>query len=287
MSEERPNESTTGRPVVAPDEFYVGYLPKAPSGVAGVVRRVVVGLWVLSVLVAVVGAAMQRSPGTAVWGDAVVTKAGMLVVKPYPMLLVGADDGSVRTVLLVNPGKCGLVPSGDFCGPREGAEEALRTLSKLDHQMVQVRGTVLERDGREMVELADGLSSVKEAVGEQWRGFPRGGTGPVWKGHFNVRGTIVDSKCYMGAMKPGEGKVHRDCAVRCVLGGVPPVLVTRDANGAAAYYLLTDSRGEVDKETWASLADDRVDVDGELDMIGDIGILAVNRVRCVDGTRQE
>ena len=41
-----------------------------------------------------------------------------------------------------------------------------------------------------------------------------------------LTGEIVDSKCYLGVMNPGRGKVHRDCASRCVSGGIPPALLT-------------------------------------------------------------
>jgi NAD(P)-dependent dehydrogenase (short-subunit alcohol dehydrogenase family) len=38
---------------------------------------------------------------------------------------------------------------------------------------------------------------------------------------------------------PGNGKVHRDCAVRCLRGGIPPVFATNDFNGSPAVLLLT------------------------------------------------
>jgi hypothetical protein len=244
-------------------------------------------LIVVALGVAVVGAAMERSPGNAVWSDAVVTRAGMFVAEPYPMLLTASEhEGVARAILLVNPGKCGALAEGGYCGPLPGPGEPTREqrLAKLDGTMVEVRGTVLERDGRQMIELAEGAVSIKAAPGEKWREFPREGTEPKWGGHISVRGVVVDSKCYMGAMKPGEGKVHRGCAVRCLLGGVPPVLVSRDAGGKSAYYLMTDSRGGVTNEKWVGIVGDEVDVDGELAMIGDIGVIAVNRARRTDGT---
>jgi len=56
---------------------------------------------------------------------------------------------------------------------------------------------------------------------------------------FDLVGEIVDSKCYLGNMNPGNGKVHRDCAVRCLSGGIPPVFATNDFNGSPAVLLLT------------------------------------------------
>jgi hypothetical protein len=250
-----------------------------------VVRRVVLVLIVLALGVAAVGAAMERSPGLAVWEDEPTVKAGMLVLEPYPMLLTAPErEGEpVRAILLVNQGKCGVLSSGGFCGPVDEVKESAEKLGRLNHQMVEVRGTVLRRDGRVMIELAE-RDSIKVAPGEKWREFPKAGTEPVGRGHISLRGVVVDSKCYMGAMKPGEGKVHRACAVRCVLGGVPPVLVSRDASGKAVYYLMTDSRGGVSSDQWAEIVGDEVDVDGDLEMVGDVGVIAVNRARRADGT---
>jgi hypothetical protein len=59
-------------------------------------------------------------------------------------------------------------------------------------------------------------------------------------GTFELSGEIVDSKCYLGVMNPGSGKVHRDCAVRCISGGIPPVFATNDFNGSPAILLLAD-----------------------------------------------
>jgi hypothetical protein len=53
-----------------------------------------------------------------------------------------------------------------------------------------------------------------------------------------VTGEIVDSKCFLGVMNPGERTVHRDCAIRCLSGGVPPMLAYRDAAGTHLALLL-------------------------------------------------
>ena len=58
-------------------------------------------------------------------------------------------------------------------------------------------------------------------------------------GEFDLVGEIADSKCYLDNMNPGNGKVHRDCAVRCLSAGIPPVFATNDFNGAPAMLLLT------------------------------------------------
>jgi hypothetical protein len=44
-------------------------------------------------------------------------------------------------------------------------------------------------------------------------------------------------------MNPGEGKVHRDCAARCISGGIPPALIAADRDGGVRFFLLTGRGG--------------------------------------------
>jgi hypothetical protein len=60
---------------------------------------------------------------------------------------------------------------------------------------------------------------------------------------MTLQGEIIDPKCYFGVMKPGFGKIHRSCAVRCISGGIAPVLATSDENNISKYYLITDEDG--------------------------------------------
>ena len=59
----------------------------------------------------------------------------------------------------------------------------------------------------------------------------------------SLQGEIVDSKCMLGVMKPGAGKVHRDCAELCIMGGMPPMLLVKNTAGDKAAYLLMDENG--------------------------------------------
>jgi hypothetical protein len=81
-------------------------------------------------------------------------------------------------------------------------------------------------------------------------------TEPIDLGMIRLRGEIVDSKCYLGVMNPGSGKVHRDCAVRCISGGAPPAFIARDAAGEPQVLLLTGSDGRaLNKEILSFVAE--------------------------------
>lgn len=63
------------------------------------------------------------------------------------------------------------------------------------------------------------------------------------EGMQTLTGEIIDPKCYFGAMNPGEGKPHLSCAVRCISGGIMPVL--KYTSGHTTHYaFLVGTNGE-------------------------------------------
>ncbi len=89
-------------------------------------------------------------------------------------------------------------------------------------------------------------------------------------GEFELIGEIVDSKCYLGNMNPGNGKVHRDCAVRCLSGGIPPVFATNDFNGSPAVLLLTGpNQKRLPREAFLDRVAQPIRIHGRVVQIGD------------------
>jgi hypothetical protein len=85
------------------------------------------------------------------------------------------------------------------------------------------------------------LEVIPESLHETTQA-PAGITSVVTElGPIRLLGEIVDSKCYLGVMNPGSGKVHRDCAARCISGGAPPALVAQDAAGETQVLLHVGS----------------------------------------------
>jgi hypothetical protein len=100
---------------------------------------------------------------------------------------------------------------------------------------VALQGTLIERDGRELIEVSAMMASRLERASEA-------PASPI--GRYTLTGEIVDSKCYFGVMNPAEGISHRACAVQCLRGGVPAVFVARDRSGAKAHLLITGTNGK-------------------------------------------
>ena len=145
---------------------------------------------------------------------------GTIVSRPYPTLLVSrpgaSGQQSYSQYLLVAPGK-------------HGADELV---TGMDGRNVQLQGQLIYRDGRTMVEVLPGTIAATESdriTNTTLRDL----------GRVTLTGEIVDSKCYLGVMNPGSGKVHRDCAARCLSGGIPPLFITNDGN----QLLLLDKNG--------------------------------------------
>jgi hypothetical protein len=207
-------------------EFFIGWLP-IPPGYRRFLSTIVVVLGVVIAALAGVIAANQKHPGTGQWEDgAVVTLRGLAFAEPYAALRT--DGESPRTFLLVEDGKFGATPRvlGLLNGRRSAA--------------VKARGTVLHREGRWMLALEPDDPGLREAADVPPIRKP---DPEILADRITLRGEIVDPKCYLGAMKPGGGKTHKACAMRCIAGGIPPMLVTRDAEGRETSYLLVRADG--------------------------------------------
>lgn len=208
----------------SPDDFYVGYRP-LPRAHRIFLRRVAPAILWAMVLICGLTLLLMKPPGSGTWETGqLLGLTGVVRTKPYPMVEVRAEDGSIETLLLTGIGKRGA-PVSDF----------------FDNGHCIVRGYPLEREGHRILELMDGHEGMIR-LGRQEDAWPP--PEPMIYGPVVFRGEILDSKCWHGAMKPGEGRAHKACATLCVRGGIPPLLITRDpAGGLNQTYLLTDAAG--------------------------------------------
>jgi hypothetical protein len=219
------------------NDFYVGYSGRAPRRTAMYISRVVfaIGLLVLGVALVLVFAQQPFAGSSFEYGQ---TRTFSGVIREYPIPQADLDSG--RTALLVAPGKHGAGPN----------------IAGLDGKHADLSGSRIERDGILMIEIVPGSIRVSGpgAQSHEWARI----------GEVEIQGEIADIKCYLGVMNPGEGKVHRDCAARCISGGIPPALIAADASGKRRLLLLTGSRGEAINKEILSFVGEPVAVRGEL-----------------------
>jgi hypothetical protein len=225
----------------------------------------VVALLVIVSLLGVVLAGLQRPFAPSVFEYGVSRELrGVIQAQPYPMLLVPRPgDTSLGDPFSRYP----LTVFG-----KRGADDAV---AEFDGRAVRLQGSLIYRDGRTMIEIQDEtIRPLLEAEDEPLRAMlPRDGED---LGILTLDGEIVDSKCFLGVMKPGNLKPHRACAVRCISGGVPPLLVVRDSDERATYFLLVSASGAAVNREVLDLVAEPVRIKGRVVRHGDLLVLAAD-----------
>jgi hypothetical protein len=214
------------------DEFFVGYL-NTPQRLATFYKVLTPILIVSIIALGVWFGLSQKSAGKGVWDlSGPSTISGYLTVDPYPVIhYVGEEK---RSVILVQQGKKSANP-----------------LAKNHaNQWVTISGFAIARGDWSMLELT---SESAFAIAENQTPVDFKST-PL--GDIALRGEIIDSKCFLGVMKPGSGKAHRACAAMCLRGGMPPMFVATSTEGEKFGYMLMHPNGE----------------SASLDLIEDVGL---------------
>jgi hypothetical protein len=241
------------------DEFFIGYDPPLPSGLSKFIARVAIaGTAGIALGAAAIAAGHVRLDGGMFEYGHVRAATGTIVTRPYPALVADADTAGEPNrerpwTLLVAPGK-------------HGADVVVRGL---DRVRVTLEGTRIERAGMRMMEVRPGsIARVGDASARVAAPDAFDGSRAV-----TLRGEIVDSKCFLGVMTPGDGRTHSACASLCVRGGIPPALLVRDRAGRSALYLLEDPKGEALASRAADVAGEPVALRGAIGQRGSWRIL--------------
>ena len=207
---------------------------------------------------------------------------GIYFNKPVPVLKVvnGKDiwgNASYITIVLVGYGK-------------HGADGIMADLEKeknisLDQKEITLKGTLLYNDGKTIMQVSGNDNPLVSVSNNKTDASLL----PQQKdlGNMKVKGEIIDPKCYFGVMKPGEGKVHRDCAIRCILGGIPPVMLVTNAKGEKNYYLVVGPNGEKMNKAVQEYVAEPVEMEAHLIQYDDWIVMYVkdqkliNRISCL------
>jgi len=147
---------------------------------------------------------------------------------PYPMLRVEIAENTFKNILLLGFGKSSANP---FLEKLQGE------VKDLNNKTLSIEGNLIYYNGKTLLQITDDEKVI--LVDDIVQNLPD----KKMVSKMTLQGEIIDPKCYFGVMKPGFGKIHRSCAVRCISGGIPPVLATSDNNNIAEYYLITDENG--------------------------------------------
>jgi len=214
------------------DEFYIGWMQGAPATFIQFVRKYLLLIFFLAAVVGVLLATSQKKFSTATfeYGKTTTIK-GVYAPSPVPHLSV-KNNNEIVFIPLVGYGK-------------QGAEGIIQELEKergisLANKEVTFNGTLLYGDGKVLLQIDKNEAPLKQLSNAE-ASLP---SATKALGPASLKGEVIDPKCYFGVMKPGEGKVHKDCAIRCIAGGIPPVLAITNEKGEKNYVLLVGANGE-------------------------------------------
>ena len=242
------------------NEFYIGWMANAPESFAKFVKRYLFVLLPIVVALSALIALSQKKFATGNFEFGQLTEVkGVYFNSPVPCIKVinGKDiwgNVSYMTIPLIGYGK-------------HGADGIMADVEKeknisLNKKELTLKGTLLYNDGKTLLQIDKNdhpVMKVSEAsVSSEYL--------PQKKdlGTQTVKGEIVDPKCFFGVMKPGEGKPHKDCAIRCILGGMPPLLIVRNEKNEANYYLIVGAHGEKMNEAVRDFVAEPVSIEAKL-----------------------
>lgn len=207
--------------------FFVGYLREVPEREAQGLARALAALLLVAACTALALAAGQGPFEPAHFEFGIERRfEGLLVEAPLPTLILERPTPA-------GPG--GAEPHSRWLLCAQWKHGAQALVAGLDGRRVRASGSLVHREGQVMLEL-HGRPELLDAAGEA-------PPAAVALGEVELRGQIVDSKCWLGVMNPADTITHRACAVRCLSGGVPALFVVRGADGVAVSLLLTGRDG--------------------------------------------
>ena len=244
------------------DEFYIGYQAKTPPSLGKWISRVSLSLIAVAAVISVLVIRTQDSFYQSTFECGIIRSyEGIYSDQPGHSIVVRDENNPDHptTFLLVSEGKFG------FNRTSRAASSALQSGVK-----ILLNGTLIRRDEVRMLEVVAGsLRQAPDTTTDVW--IPP----TEYVGKRRVTGEIVDSKCFLGVMNPGDKTVHRACARLCIRGGIPPMLHLDSAIEGASYILITGEDGESINEQVLPFVASPVEITGELFRTGDLYELRV------------
>ncbi len=249
------------------NSFFVGWKDDMPKANRSLLIKFIVVLFISIPLLTFLIVKSQKPFNNHIFEFGNVKEfTGIYHADPVPILEVTDNkipEGFSNYVLLVGFGKF-------------GAEGIISNIEKssgpLNGLKVTLQGTLIYGDGRYLMELTKKEDSLIKIFDEP----------TVANTHLYDRkkdgysGEILDPKCYFGVMKPGEGKIHKSCAIRCISGGIPPVFRANIENGQYEYFLLLGPNGEKINKAILNDVAELVTIDGETSIINGWPVLYAN-----------
>jgi len=251
------------------DDFYIGYMPKAPKRIARFVMAFVIVLFIVmgSVSYFLSTSHNHINNGTYEFGELTELK-GVISMEPVPHIRVLADEqGKIgKNIMLIDFGKFGARSSVEKMQQKIGGN--------INEFEVTIRGTLIYQDGFTLLELTEkenallNHETLKNA--EKYISLKSKG------GNQSLVGEIIDPKCYFGSMKPAQSKPHKSCATLCISGGIPPMYVIQTKQKTAKYFILKGTNGEDINDEILDYVAEGTALEGRLEKLNEWNILYID-----------
>ena len=153
-----------------------------------------------------------------------------------------------------------------------GKRSVKRPGRKLFGQVVDASGFLFQRGDIDMLQV-QGKGSLKAAAAGEGEPPPEFTPAPPESlGRWRLIGEICDSKCHLGAMRPGNGLSHKACANLCISSGAPPIFVTADEGAVEGetFLLMADRDGGPLPDRFRDYVAVLVELEGEVERLDDL-----------------
>jgi hypothetical protein len=245
------------------NDFFIGWQKDMPLAFRAIIRSATGMIFIMTLTAAgLIPYYHTRYDNGKYEMNKTTSLSGYLHMTPAPMFeyVSGKDSMGLdvyQTVLLVSPGKYG----------------AEKILSKY-HELQAMINKPIRIDGHMIHAHEHTVFEITRIAEADTLAFKSAVVMPIIPlGKVQLKGEIADPKCLLGVMNPGEGKVHRDCAIRCLSGGITPVFHVQDGNGDHEYYLIVDKDFKPVLEQLIPYVADQVELCGTLSKWGSWYIL--------------
>lgn len=237
-------------------DFFIGWQEGMPSSNKVFLKRVIIAFLILLAVIIISLVLLQKPYNNHIFQLGTLSNiSGTYYEQPVPVLLADEEElpeGFAKEIMLVGFGKFGA----------EGImNEIEKTQGTLNGKNITLSGTLISGDGKTLMELTrktNAFVSLNES--SEVASSSRSSLNDIV-----ITGEILDPKCYFGVMKPGEGKVHKSCATRCISGGIPPVLrhETGDPDIPYSYFIVLGKNGNKINAEILPFVAERVEISGE------------------------
>ncbi len=255
--------------IMSKKDFYIGWQPEMADSNSQFLRKRILPIFIGIPILVFLFVFFQKPFNNHLFDFGNISEiTGTYYHSPVPMLVADEgelDDNFSNEILLVGFAKFGAL------GTMQSIQE---TAGDLNCKKITLAGTLIHGDGKTLMELTQETASLIKVEDATRQPIPK----TTNRTPINLKGEILDPKCYFGVMKPAEGKIHKSCAIRCISGGIPPVFrqPTGKADQPYDYFLMMDESGKSINQEVLSFVGEPVSVAGNTTNFLEWKVLYIN-----------